>query len=279
MKLATGWTEAAVGELTSKVGSGATPRGGNRAYKPTGTPLIRSMNVHFSGLTEKGLVFLDDEQARQLAGVTVRSHDVLLNITGASIGRVTFAPERMNGARVNQHVAIIRLRDGIEPRFVAAYLASPEAQRHILEENYGVTRQALTKSMIEEMRLPVPPLPEKRRIVAKIDDLSGKSKRARDQLDHLPRLVEKYKQAILAAVYADAQRRSDQAITLGSIAIEVRNGLSKRAVYGFSQAEVRLVADQTSNAGASTIKLDQQSIETAEQIEQAAAKSSLNIIT
>jgi type I restriction enzyme S subunit len=159
------------------------------------------MNVHFSGFREKGLVFLDDEQARQLDGVTVRTHDVLLNITGASIGRVTLAPERMNGARVNQHVAIIRLHDGVEPGFVAAYLASPEVQRHILEENYGVTRPALTKSMIEEMRLPVPPLAEQRRIVTKIDSLSAKSRRARDQLDHIPRLVEKYKQAILDMVF------------------------------------------------------------------------------
>src|SRR6185312_10312072 len=106
MNLVAGWSEASVEELTSKVGSGATPRGGNQVYKPSGIPLIRSMNVHFAGFNEKGLVFLDVEQARQLDGVTVRAQDVLLNITGASIGRVSLAPERMTGARVNQHVAI-----------------------------------------------------------------------------------------------------------------------------------------------------------------------------
>jgi type I restriction enzyme S subunit len=196
-----GWSTAALAAITSKIGSGATPTGGKTTYKTSGVPLIRSMNVHFSGFTNEGLAYIDEKQAKKLDSVTVRPGDVLLNITGASIGRVTTAPSNMNGARVNQHVAIIRLVEGIESKFVAGLLGSPSMQRIIAEENYGVTRQALTKSMIEEFRVPVPPLAEQQRIIAKIDSLFAKSKRARDQLDHIPRLVEKYKQAILAAAF------------------------------------------------------------------------------
>ena len=159
------------------------------------------MNVHFAGFTDEGLAYLNEEQARKLEGVTVEAGDVLLNITGASIGRVTIAPFNMKGARVNQHVAIIRTVEGIDAKFVSGFLSSPTMQEMIADENYGVTRQALTKSMIEDFRIPVPPLLEQRRIVAKIDSLSGKSKRACDQLDHIPRLVDKYKQAILAAAF------------------------------------------------------------------------------
>lgn len=196
-----GWVSTTFQEVSDKIGSGATPKGGHTAYAAVGTPFIRSQNVHFDGFDDNGLTYLTDEQARKLEGVTVRPNDVLLNITGASIGRVTTAPGHMEGARVNQHVAIIRPKAGIEAQFISGFLASPEMQRFIVLENYGVTRQALTKVMIENIGLALPPLPEQRRIVAKIDSLTAKSKRARDHLDHIPRLVEKYKQAVLAAAF------------------------------------------------------------------------------
>ncbi|MBS0960889.1 restriction endonuclease subunit S [Acetobacter thailandicus] len=201
-----GWAGISFAEATDKIGSGATPKGGHSAYQVSGIPLIRSQNVHFKGFADAGLVFLSDAQAEKLNGVIVRTNDVLLNITGASIGRVTVAPERMDGARVNQHVMIIRPKSSIEPAFIAGFLSSPPMQQFIVAENYGVTRQALTKTMIEEIELPLPPLPEQRRIVAKIDSLTGKSRRARDHLDHIPRLVEKYRHAVLASAFSEGER-------------------------------------------------------------------------
>ena len=100
------WKVEKLKNLTNKVGSGATPRGGKNVYKCDGIPLIRSMNVHFSGFSKKGLVFLDKEQAKSLDNASVKSEDVLLNITGASIGRVAKAQKEMEGARVNKHVWI-----------------------------------------------------------------------------------------------------------------------------------------------------------------------------
>src|SRR4051812_2319345 len=104
-----GWEREKLRNLTKKIGSGATPRGGEKAYAKAGIPLIRSMNVHFDGLRTNGLAFINETQASALDGVTVHSNDVLLNITGASIGRVTVATDAFEGARVNQHVCIIRL--------------------------------------------------------------------------------------------------------------------------------------------------------------------------
>jgi len=62
-------------------------------------------------------------------------------------------------------------------------------------------RPRVSWNEISNFAFPLPPLPEQRRIVAKIDSLTGKSRRARDHLDHIPRLVEKYKQAVLAAAF------------------------------------------------------------------------------
>lgn len=192
-----GWSRERLLCLTSKIGSGATPRGGEKAYVEAGTPLIRSMNIHFDGLRRAGLAYIDDVQASALNGVTVESNDVLLNITGASIGRVTTAPAELAGARVNQHVCIIRTVDGIVPKFVAGYLASPDMQSFITEEHYGVTRPALTKEMVQEIKIPIPPQAEQRRIVTKIGMLSQRSKHANDHLSHLSRLIEKYRQSVL----------------------------------------------------------------------------------
>ena len=93
------WPVTPLKSLATKIGSGATPAGGRESYFTEGIPLIRSMNVHFAGFEPKGLVFLSDEQAKQLANVTVQPCDVLLNITGASIGRVTTTPMEMAGAK------------------------------------------------------------------------------------------------------------------------------------------------------------------------------------
>ena len=81
------WPTVKLKSVTSKVGSGATPRGGEAIYKDAGVPLIRSMNVHFDGFRRDGLVYIDEEEASLLNHVEIQSDDVLFNITGASIGR------------------------------------------------------------------------------------------------------------------------------------------------------------------------------------------------
>lgn len=165
------WETKKLKELTTKIGSGSTPSGGKESYQENGVPLIRSMNVHFGGFVRQGLAFLNDEQAEKLKNVTVKADDVLLNITGASIGRVTTAPKEMEGARVNQHVCILRPTTEIIPPFLELFLASPVVQNLINNVQVGATREALTKSMIEQFDIPVPSLAEQRRIVAKVEQL------------------------------------------------------------------------------------------------------------
>lgn len=143
-------------KLTTKIGSGATPRGGDSAYKDEGTPLIRSMNVRHGYLNDKGLAFIDEEQAFALSNAVVKANDVLLNITGASVARVARAPLQMNGARVNQHVAIVRANSKILPEFLEAYLLMPNVQSDLLRiAESGATRQAITKAQIEAFNIPL----------------------------------------------------------------------------------------------------------------------------
>lgn len=228
MTLPRGWVEAPLGVLANKIGSGATPRGGREAYGQHGVPLIRSMNVHFGAFRYDGLAFLDHQQADALANVEVRANDVLLNITGASIGRVCLAPSEVNGARVNQHVCIIRPEGDVAPRYLEAFFAAPEMQRYIVAENYGLTRQALTKGMIEQILVPLPPATEQRRIVAKLDALTARLARARAELDRVPKLVNRFRRQALQQCFA--ARDGAASVTLGTILTAIQSGKNMRCV-------------------------------------------------
>jgi type I restriction enzyme S subunit len=164
-----------------------------------GVPFIRSMNVVFFGFKREGLAYLDERQAAALENVEVRSGDVLLNITGASIGRVTIAPSDMDGARVNQHVCIIRPVDGLDGRYLRAFLSSPTMQDTIGAENYGVTRQALTKQQILDFQIPLAPINEQKRIADKLDAVLARVDACRERLDRVPAILKRFRQAVLAA--------------------------------------------------------------------------------
>lgn len=195
------WQTVSLGEVSLKIGSGATPLGGSSAYHESGIMLVRSMNVHIDRFEPHGLVFLNKAQADALAGAEVFSGDVLLNITGASIGRVTTAPDEAHGARVNQHVCIIRTPSGLSSRFVTLFLASPQQQQMIMDEESGATRQALTKAKIESFQIPLPPSKEQERIVDKVEALRLRSGRALRALDGIPVLLDRLRQSILAAAF------------------------------------------------------------------------------
>jgi type I restriction enzyme S subunit len=153
-----GWRKVPLREITTKIGSGFTPRGGESSYLSEGTPLIRSQNVYDDLFLDDGLALLSEEHAAALAGVSVESKDILLNITGASVARCCMAPERYLPARVNQHVLIVRVAPKkADPFFVHKTINSDERKRQLLSyAQKGSTREALTKEMIARFEVVLP---------------------------------------------------------------------------------------------------------------------------
>lgn len=138
--------------ITSKIGSGATPRGGSNVYKTSGISLIRSQNVLDFKFSYDGLAFIDNDQAKQLENVEVLENDILLNITGDSIARACIVPKDVLPARVNQHVSIVRCKDREEADYVLCYLQF--LKKHLLSIcKVGGTRNALTKDAIEKIEI------------------------------------------------------------------------------------------------------------------------------
>ena len=152
----------------TKIGSGQTPRGGYRSYASHGVPLIRSQNVLMASFSREGLAYITEAVDQEMGGSQVLQRDVLLNITGASIGRVCLVPDEICPANVNQHVCIIRCKESLDPGYVAALLASPRMQDFIWESQAGGTRQDLTKQMVEDFEIPFRPLREQRRIAIRL---------------------------------------------------------------------------------------------------------------
>lgn len=168
------WKEYKLAEVSSKIGSGATPRGGGSTYKANGISLIRSQNVLDLKFTYDGLAFIDDEQASQLKNVTVEKNDILLNITGDSVARACKVPRQVLPARVNQHVAIIRSKnEKLNHEYLLYYLQYIKEYLLRISE-IGGTRRALTKAMIEELKILAPPLPEQTAIAEVLSSLDNK---------------------------------------------------------------------------------------------------------
>lgn len=137
-------------DILSKIGSGATPSGGNQSYKTEGISLIRSLNVHNNLFVYKDLAFIDEQQAKQLNNVTIEEGDVLLNITGASVARCCVVPNDVIPARVNQHVSILRPRkELLDSLYLCHFLISCDEQAKLLSlsRSKAATREALPKNL------------------------------------------------------------------------------------------------------------------------------------
>lgn len=140
----------ALSSITSKIGSGSTPRGGNSVYSDSGISFIRSQNVLDMDFSTENLAFINDNQAEKLNNVIVEKNDILLNITGDSIARCTVVPEEILPARVNQHVSIIRCKNTEESKYVMYYLQY--MKKYLLQiSKVGGTRNALTKEAIGKL--------------------------------------------------------------------------------------------------------------------------------
>lgn len=171
------WPKVRLTDFCLKIGSGATPKGGNSVYLSTGNiSLIRSQNIYNDGFNANGLVYIDDEAAAKLRNVIVHGNDILLNITGDSVARVCLAPQEYLPARVNQHVSIIRVNPKhFDTRFVRYFLASPLTQQLLLNlASAGATRNALTKVMLEDFEIPKPPLNIQKSIADNLESFDKK---------------------------------------------------------------------------------------------------------
>ena len=164
-----GWAWSRLLPLTTKIGAGSTPTGGAAVYSDFGVKFIRSQNVYDDGLVLDDVAYISESINQKKAGSIVKAKDILLNITGGSIGRCALVPDDFDIANVNQHVVIISLVDAGLRHFLHSVIISPYIQEQIFSRQVGSGRGGLSAETLSTFLIPVPPIQEQSFIQEKLE--------------------------------------------------------------------------------------------------------------
>jgi len=142
------WKVKRIKDIIVKIGSGVTPKGGSEIYPVTGIPFLRSQNVYDEGLELDGVALITEEINEKMKSSQIKPNDILLNITGASIGRTCIVPDSLKKANINQHIAFIRLKNKTSIDFFSLYLKSHFLKEYIFSQQNGASKEAFNLAQI-----------------------------------------------------------------------------------------------------------------------------------
>ena len=175
-------------DIAIKVGSGVTPKGGSKVYTDSGVRFIRSQNILRRAVDFSDVVFIPPEVDEKMSGSRVHQNDVLLNITGASIGRAAVYPDT-TPANVNQHVCIIRTTDSLDGEILCEFLNSAAGQVQVDQHQAGGNREGLNFSNIRLMKIPEFTDTERENVIAHFLELHVALRNTSNQLEWSARLL------------------------------------------------------------------------------------------
>jgi len=195
------WEIRRLKSLGTKFGSGVTPRGGSAIYQDLGVPLLRSQNIHFGELRLQNVARISRDIHLKMSGTHVKPKDVLLNITGASIGRACSVPEPFEDANVNQHVCIIRpIHSRCDAEYLAMFLATEAAQTAIYIAQNGSSREGLPVSEVKSLPIVLPPMVEQIEIGVCIQRDTRLARDSAAQIEREIELLREYRTTLTAEV-------------------------------------------------------------------------------
>lgn len=195
------WKKCTIAELATKVGSGVTPRGGEAMYKTEGHPFVRSQNVGLGHLLLDDIAYIDEDTHQRQKNTELQLDDVLLNITGASIGRSAIVTKEIVRGNVNQHVCIIRTKDNLVSSFLCNFLLSNYGQKQIDSFQVGGNRQGLNFEQIKSIKIGLPSIEEQKKIAELLQLLEQRIVTQNKIIEDLKKL----KSAIIEKLYSDIQ--------------------------------------------------------------------------
>ena len=169
-ELPEGWCWCRLQSLSIKIGAGSTPTGGSAVYTTSGIKFIRSQNVYNDGLILTDVAYISEEINQKKSGSIVKAKDILLNITGGSIGRCALVPDEFDIANVNQHVMIIRLMNLELRKYIHSVIISSYIQAQILSKQVGSGRGGLSAETLSTFLIPLPPMDEQVSIIGKLNN-------------------------------------------------------------------------------------------------------------
>lgn len=192
------WEWCRLGDVCSKIGSGSTPRGSN--YSDNGIPFFRSQNIHNDRLDFTDIKYITPEINQKMNGTVVAARDLLLNITGGSLGRCALIPNDFKTANVSQHVCIIRPII-LNPSLLHKVVLSRFFQSNIFSSTTGAGREGLPKNNLEQFIIPIIPLEEQKEIVVKVEKLFEYCDQLEKQMGKSGRESEHLMQSVLKEAF------------------------------------------------------------------------------
>jgi type I restriction enzyme S subunit len=198
-KIPESWVISKLGFYSTKIGSGSTPRGGSEIYEDSGVSFIRSQNVHFDGLRLDNVSFINLETHKSMNGSKVVKNDVLLNITGGSIGRCCVVEDKIE-MNVNQHVSIIRTTNSLLNYYLNYTLSSNIGQSQVIFNLTGGNREGLTIEGIRNFRITIPPIQEQQEIVEYLDKHTKEIDDLVSMEQNKIELLKEYRQSLISEV-------------------------------------------------------------------------------
>lgn len=201
------WKTITLGEISKKIGSGKTPLGGSSVYLKSGIPFLRSQNIQNGILDLNELVYIDASTDENMKNSRTYYGDLLLNITGASIGRVTVNTIKSSYANLNQHVCIIRLKEFYDSNFIGQYLISQKGQKKIFMAQSGGSREGLNFKEISKLKFSLPNSAEEQ---VKIGDFFSKLDRQIELEEQKLKKLEEQKRGYMQKIFSQELRFKDE---------------------------------------------------------------------
>jgi len=200
------WNLKKIDEISLKVNSGKTPLGGESVYVENGVLFIRSQNVIDNKLSFENSTFIPEQVNNTMKNSIVKPNDLLLNITGASLGRSCVVPSDFNIGNVNQHVCIIRFKNDNNPRFIQPIFASEKGQNLFLSLQTGSGREGLNFQSIKGIKLAIPSNEEQTKIANFLTAVDQKI----NQLTQKAALLAQYKKGVMQQLFSQQLRFKDE---------------------------------------------------------------------
>jgi len=197
-----GWVEITLSQILQVLESGSRPKGGVRGIKE-GVPSIGGEHINENGgFRFDKIKFVPHNFFKKMTYGHIQTGDVLIVKDGATTGKVALVREDFpyNPAVVNEHVFICRPIEGVYPPFLFHFLFSKEGQDRILENFRGSAQGGINQSFAPGTTVPLAPLAEQKRIVAKADEVLKRVNPVRERLDRVSMILKRFRQAVLAAV-------------------------------------------------------------------------------
>ena len=191
------WEVKRVKDIVKRIGNGVTPRGGSEVYTDFGVVFLRSQNVYDDGLRIDNVSFIPEKIHEEMKSSQLETGDILINITGASIGRTCLFSLESGSANINQHIAFLRTKFWINEFYISLFLKSHFIKNYIEIEQNGASKEAFNLSQIANIPLVLPSQLEQKSIATYLDTKTAQCDRKIDLLTQKATQYGKLKQSLI----------------------------------------------------------------------------------